>query len=154
MPGVDVEFVEDGVPCLTQRTLVRLSPWALLVGCAMLNQTHRRQARPALVEVFRMGGTPEEFLGVPDAPLRAALLSCGLADRRMQGLRQMTAAWLRGVPPRRLPHTGPYAWDSYDIFVRGVVLHPDDVGDHSLKPYLEGVWEGRWPPPEPPTHGR
>jgi hypothetical protein len=130
-----------------QRTLAPLSDWHLMVGCMMLNQTTRRQAFPALERIFGLAPGPEEFLRLPDGALRPALLPCGLADRRMGGLRRMTAALLSGVPVLKLPYAGQYAWDSYDIFVKGAVLHPSDVGDTSLRPYLEGVWEGRWPPP-------
>jgi hypothetical protein len=141
-----VEFVEDGIPCLTQRTLAPIGDWHLLLGCMMLNQTHRRQARPALVTIFERAGRPEDLAG---AEIGDALLPCGLATRRERGIREMTAALLAGVPVLKLPHIGDYAIDSWHIFARGVVLFPEDVGDHSLKPYLEGVWAGRWPAPEP-----
>ncbi len=147
-PG-DVRFVEDGVPCLTQRTLRRYGPWHLIVGCLMLNQTDRRQARPALRRIFAMAPSPGAFLRADRARMREVLLPCGLADARGLRLRQMSEAYVAGAPPTRLPGLGPYAWDSYDIFINGALLHPEDVGDHSLRPYLVGAWEGRWGPDGP-----
>ena len=140
-------FVEDGVPCLTQRTLAPMGAWHLLLGCVMLNQTHRRQARPAVEAILAAAAGPEEFAAAPDGPIAAALLPCGLATRRLAVLRAMTEAHLAGEHVLKLPGLGPYAWDSYDIFALGALLGPEDVGDLSLRPFLIGAHAGRWAAP-------
>jgi hypothetical protein len=130
-----IEFDDD--PCAVQRATVQLGGWQLIVGCMMLNKTHRKQARPALQRIFDLAPIPEEFADVPMEDLVEAIRPCGLYNRRALMLKRMTEDWMAGVAVEKLRGTGPYAWDSYDIFVRGIDLEPRPDMDAELVRYLE-----------------
>lgn len=144
-------FQEDGIPCLTQRSLVPFSDWHLLVGCLMLNRTTRRQARAALDQLFRLAPWAQDLEKVTDEQLLEILRPCGFGNRRAVALRNLTEDFLKDTPLRDIRHCGPYAWDSFEIFSRGKILDPESVGDSELKAYLLGVQSGLYPPPEPQT---
>lgn len=131
-----ISFVPDGLPCLTQRVLAAVGPWHMLVGCAMLNRTHRRQAWPALERFFEIVREPEELAGVPDEALEPVLRPCGLARRRLDGIRKMTEDYLAGLPVSELRHVGKYGRDSFEIFMLGIRPEPGTVGDHELEKFL------------------
>ena len=98
----EVRFVDDGRPCLTQRTLAAVSPWHLVVGVLMQNRTDRGCARPALERVFRIAPTPEDALalsGEGRGLLLEAIRSCGLQNRRLRAILEATEDYVAGRTP-------------------------------------------------------
>jgi len=111
--------------------------WRILVCCALLNRTHGRQVRPMLDELFAKYPSPAAMIGSTSAKtehLVNLLRPLGLYNRRMKMLYQLSAAYLelwREREPRfgavdaswaeGLPGCGPYAIDSLNIFVYGIL---------------------------------
>lgn len=123
---------------LVQERLRRgpLYPWRMLVACQLLNRTTGRQGVPAALAVLERWPSPEALAMAHLGSLRAAIRSCGLWRRRSALLRRLSAAWAAGErDPRRLPGVGPYALDSWSIFVDGRL--PRRVDDGKLQLYLK-----------------
>jgi len=143
-----VRFVDDGIPCLTQRVLAPYGGWHLLVGCLLLNLTDRCQARPALEKLFELLPGPERGAALMDSDgeARAILRPCGLVNKRIVAIREMSQDYLdpRKRKPLDLRYCGQYAIDSWDIFIGGARLLPEDTSDGELGLYLELMWETQW----------
>ena len=144
-----VRFVDDGLPCLTQRVCAQHSDWHILIGCLLLTKTDRKQARPALEMLFDRVPGPAEAAALKDPEdkeaLRDVLEPCGLLNRRFQAIVELSRDYLD--PSKRVPldlsWVGKYAIDSYDMFALGAELHVADVEDPELTDWLVGFWEGR-----------
>jgi hypothetical protein len=130
-----IEF--DSEPCATQRACAALGAWHVLVGCMMLNKTTRTQARAALKRIFDLVEDPGELADVSDDALLEILLPCGLANRRLRGLRAMTEDWLAGKPVDRMRYVGQYAIDSFRIFVLHEEVVVRDDMDAEIRLFLE-----------------
>ena len=131
---MELEF--DDRPCATQRACAGLGAWHVLVGCLLLNKTGRKQARAALRLLFELVPDPGDLDGVADAELVPILRSCGLVNRRIVALRNLTADWLEGKPVHSIRHCGQYAWDSFDIFVDGLRIERRPDMDAEIGRYL------------------
>ena len=132
-----MRFEDDGKPCLVQRTLAKMGPWQLLVGCCMLNKTDRRQAIPALEKILTRYPDPDTFMSELDMEEALEWLRpCGLQNRRLMALILLTSDFLEHLYVGHMRHVGKYATDSYRIFVLGEKLLPSQVEDKELKLHL------------------
>lgn len=129
-------------PCLLQETLLAQSHgrWRMLVGCSLLNVTTRTQAERVWPELFRRWPTPMELALADHGELAGLLRPLGCYNRRARTLVRLSDAWcwrqagILGGSVADLPGVGPYAADSWDIFVLG---HTDvDPEDKELRRYL------------------
>ena len=126
----------DDLPCATQRACVGRGAWHVLVGCLMLNRTTRTQARNALRKLFAAAPEPGRLADVSDEHLLEILTPCGLGNRRLAALRALTEDWLEGLPVEKIRHVGPYALDSFNIFVRGEHVEQRPDMDAEIRLYL------------------
>lgn len=112
-------------------------PWKVMVLCALLNRTGRKQVRPMFERLFEACPDPEAMLR---ADLEGLLRPLGLQNRRAELLRRLTRDHLAGRPAAECHGVGRYALDALAIFVEG----RRDVrpADHFLKPYLR--WRKRY----------
>ena len=127
----------DDLPCATQRACAGLGAWHVLVGCLMLNRTERRQARTALRALFAAVPDPGYLRDADEGRLREILRPCGLGNRRLAALRALTEDWLEGRPVEEIRHCGPYAIDSFNIFVRGINVERRPDMDGEILLYLD-----------------
>lgn len=127
----------DDQPCATQRACATLGAWHVLVGCLMLNRTERRQARAALRALFVLAPDPGCLADVDEDRLREILRPCGLGNRRLTAIRALTEDWLAGKPVEDIRYCGPYAIDSFNIFVRGVNVERRPDMDGEILLYLD-----------------
>lgn len=130
---------------------LRGEPWALLVGCMLLNQTTRKQVDRVINELLSRWPTPQQLMLADVEELRILLRPLGFAKKRSATLQKFSAQWfemlvygmnVRQLSPMtvgRLHGCGDYAVDSYRIFVLDVPLRPEHVKDKELKAYLMGL---------------
>lgn len=95
----------------------------MLVVCALLNLTSRRQVIPVIGELFERWPTPRA-LADAGPELEELIAPCGLAPSRARRLRSMSAAfpgltWLSPTTVQDLPGCGQYAADAFRVFVQG-----------------------------------
>lgn len=93
-------------------------PWRVLVLCALLNRTGRRQVRPMFERFFATFQSPEA-LAAAGPSLEKLLSPLGLGARRASLLRRLSSDYASGVAPERCHGVGQYARDALAIFVRG-----------------------------------
>lgn len=127
---------------LLQEILVEQDPtgWRMLVGCILLNCTSRTQVDkvwPALFDA-KPNATRMRYI---DDEVAALLKPLGFGERRRKTLMEFSEWWTRTNRPAGYvrecvpPGIGPYARDSWLIFVDRVVPQ-HEVGDRELKIYL------------------
>lgn len=144
---------------ILQQELIREDPsgWRMLVGCILLNLTHRRQVDPVYPRLFSEWPSPELMANASLVILEDELRPLGLQHRRAATLKYFSRWWTdaggsRGYPKlgqwvgrdpgfgeriRALepPGIGDYARDSWAIFAEGIV--PDwEVRDKELRKHL------------------
>lgn len=129
--------------------------WRILVVCMLLNQTHGRQVRPMIEELFGMCPSPQDLLEKVSEEhqqlrLLAMLRPLGFKNRRLTNLVNMSWDYLNSL--RIIEHTndsnwvksirgcGPYAQDSIAIFVYGADKMA--ASDTWLNDYL--TWRRKW----------
>jgi endonuclease III len=119
---------------------LRGEPFWLIVGCSLVNRASWKVAGPIHARVRLVWPDPPSLAAAgPD--LETVLAPLGFGSRRGALLRRLAAAW--AARPARsasdvlsLPGCGPYASDSYSIFVEG--RRPErEPSDHYLRVYLE-----------------
>lgn len=107
--------------------------WRIIVVCTLLNQTHGKQVRPMISQLFARAPGPVEFCAWIQqdgaAKLRELIKPLGFQHRRSRTLIAMSDAMIsRQLPPEHvsgsgwaadLPGVGPYALDALDIFRYG-----------------------------------
>lgn len=101
-------------------------PWKLLVCCVLLNQTHRRQVDRVLEELFERYPDCLAMAMADEDELADAVRSTGFARSKARRLVELSSGWAVSsspIPPESyvagLAGVGPYALDSYRIFVLG-----------------------------------
>lgn len=118
---------------------LRSDPWKMLVACVLLNQTHYKNVRKVIWDLFETWPTPEAMASADVAALTEHIRICGLYNRRAASLVKMAAQIVADPDwrqhPDRLFGVGKYAMDSWRIFVLGdMAVTP---ADKELKRYLE-----------------
>ena len=118
---------------------LRAEPFWLLVACSLVNRASWRVAGPVHARL-RSGWPDPAALAAAGPDLELVLTPLGFGSRRGILLRRLAAPW--AARPARsasdvlsLPGCGPYAADSYAIFVEG--RRPArEPSDHYLRVYL------------------
>lgn len=121
------------------------NPFWMLVACQLVNLTNWDQARPVLEEIRRRWPSPYRIITADPDKLQELLRPLGLYRRRTSSLRALARHWVDNRPSSRqdvlrLPGCGPYAADSWAIFVEG--RRDVTVTDGKLAWYLEQVSQG------------
>ena len=129
---------KDGEPQLLQLRY-RSEPWKLLVACALLNRTTRRQVDGVVDALFLDYPTPEAMAHARHSDLCDLLRPLGMYRQRAERLRRLSDDWMallfmwEGTTPdglvelSALTGVGAYALDSYRMFVLDdLTVRPSD----------------------------
>lgn len=117
-------------------------PFWMLVGCILLNRASWTQAHVPHAGLRIRWPTPLALAEADPDDVERVVRPVGLARQRARRLIEFAAAWVEREPKTRsdvlaMPGCGPYAADSFAIFVEGRIdLAPSD---HHLAGYLERV---------------
>jgi endonuclease III len=119
--------------------------WKVLVCCACLNRTTRRQAEPILDEMFGRWPTALDMAEADPSELAVMVKTLGLQNRRSSGLIQLSAGYCQlGESPTpselsRLHLVGPYAMEAHRIvFLADLCFEP---ADKVLRKYVKHLLE-------------
>jgi endonuclease III len=115
------------------------SEFWMLVACVLANVTRWTQAQPVLLGIRARLPTAAEFAAADVSEVEQVVCSLGLGRQRSGKLVNLAASWSHGQPQSRdnvfaLPGCGPYAADSWEIFVLG--KREVAVKDRALLSYL------------------
>lgn len=110
--------------------------WKTLVACILMNRATGDQARPVLGKLLDRWPTPSDLSRAEEADVLEVVHPLGFQKARARNLIQMSDRFLRRVPVKDLPGVGPYALESWRIFVE------DDLDfvpqDAKLRSYVKG----------------
>lgn len=109
-----------------------------MVTCLLLNQTHGRQVRPILDELWSILPNPSRLTHLPPTDhsrLIEILTPLGFVNKRYHALVRNAADYLAGRPWEECYGIGRYGRDALALFVYGRT--DVDPMDKWLKPYLE-----------------
>jgi len=103
---------------------LRSEPFWMLVACVLANVTRWTQAQPVLLGIRARWPTAAEFAAADVSEVEQVVRCLGLGRQRSGKLVNLAASWSHGQPQSRddvlaLPGCGPYAADSWEIFVLG-----------------------------------
>ena len=125
--------------------IYRDDPWKMLIGCILLNLTHRRQAQPVAERLFEKYSNPLSMAGADYDELGEIIRSLGLWRRRTKTLIEFSLDWYfrdsykpSEVEVKKMHGIGKYAADSYRIFQLGDRTRCES-GDSVLLWYLKEV---------------
>lgn len=113
----------------------------MLLACSMVNLTNWETAQPIHAGLMARYSI-EEIAKLEPEDLQEDLRPLGLWRRRSLSTIRLAQAWLAGPPERaadvlKLPGCGPYASDSWAIFIDGRT--DVDPTDGKLRWYLERI---------------
>jgi methyl-CpG-binding domain protein 4 len=118
-------------------------PWRVMLTCILLNQTHGRQVRPMLDQLWELLPDPRALSTMNEAKmtqLRELLRPLGFVNKRLHAIVRMTFDYERGVDPHNCYGMGQYGRDALDLFVYGKTdVKPRDTW---LLPYLQWRLDG------------
>lgn len=122
---------------------LRENPWAMMIGCILLNQTHLRQVNKVMPTLFSRWGTAKDMMEADEDELVHELKTLGLQNRRAHTLKTFSQDWLDWGGDietlKKLYGVGEYAYNSWMIFQVGdLSVKPKDK---ELKKYLKGYDE-------------
>jgi methyl-CpG-binding domain protein 4 len=102
----------------------------------MLNQTTGKQVHQIIKELFRKYPTPQKMAEANPNYICSIIKSCGLYNKRSLALIRFSQEYLEKdwMEPKELFAIGKYGQDSFDIFIRGKRVKPDDK---ELKKYIK-----------------
>lgn len=135
----------DGVYVPMQYDL-RDDPWRMLVACMLMNRAGGLQAKRALADIEDLDEELIMHLGLKYTftTLEAAFMPCGFQHQRAKRVLLFTVDWVRavfregGTPSvsavAEMHGIGPYAIDSYKIFVMHEFV--DAPADHVLSAFV------------------
>lgn len=95
-------------------------PWKIMIACIMLNQTSNVQVRPVITHFFREFPAPH-FVNESHQGLIAIILQpTGFQNIKAKRIVDFTRVWNSGErDPNKFPGIGPYAKDTWKIFIEG-----------------------------------
>ena len=110
-------------------------PWKIMISCIMLNQTSNVQVRPVIKRFFEAFPTPNSLNESHQNLISAILQPTGFQNVKAKRIINFTKVWNSGErDPNKFPGIGPYAKDSWKIFIEGKTnFHP---ADKKLSAYL------------------
>jgi methyl-CpG-binding domain protein 4 len=99
-------------------------PFWMLVACRLVNRAPWEVAEGVLLRLRRRWPSPRRLAAADADALLDLLRPLGLQGGRTRDLRRLAAAWRARRPATRadvlaLPGCGPYAADSWALFVEG-----------------------------------
>lgn len=96
------------------------SPWRMLIGCIMLNQTTSKQVYKIHEEFFRRYPDAAEAERADPNEMSELLAPLGLKNNRTKTIRRFSSDWINldWKNPIELFGIGKYASDSYEIFIK------------------------------------
>lgn len=138
----------------------RVNPWLLLEASVLLNRTRGASLQAPMESMHRRWPEPGDLAKAVLEDLAVVLQPLGLQRRRAKALIELAGRWegFRLTTAGRVPTSeeispwpgvGPYALDSYRIFVDGIV--DDDAprsGDAKLRAYCHWARTGEVVPIE------
>lgn len=121
---------------------LRSDPFWMLVACILINRTHWRQVRPVLERLRERCQDAKGLLRAPLEEILEIVRPLGLYNRRTSLLRRFALDWLDRKPKTsadvaKCSGCGPYAVQSYMIFVEDRYPPLSEVTDHKLLWYVE-----------------
>ena len=110
-------------------------PWKIMISCILLNQTTNIQVRPVIVDLFNRFPTPNSITKSQTQEISDIIRRTGFQNVKAKRIVDFTESWNSGERnPDKFPGIGPYARDSWKIFVEGITdIFP---ADKKLKIYL------------------
>lgn len=108
-------------------------PFAMVVGCVLVNRTRWSAARTVHAELLSRWPTPEDLSTADRGEVRRIVAPLGFGSRRSENLVGLANRWSERGPVCRhdvsaLPGCGRYAADAWAIFVEGDLgVEPTDV---------------------------
>lgn len=110
-------------------------PWKIMISCILLNQTTNIQVRPVIINLFNRFPTPNSITRSHTQEIADIIKSTGFQNVKAKRIIDFTEVWNSGERnPDKFPGIGPYARDSWKIFVEGITnISPSDK---KLKIYL------------------
>lgn len=109
--------------------------WKTLVACILMNRATAAQARPILKNLLDRWPDPSSLAQAKATDVTEIVRPLGLKTNRAKYLIAMSDQFLRRVPLKDLAGVGPYARESWRIFVE------DDLdfvpSDKKLRVYVE-----------------
>ena len=110
-------------------------PWKIMISCILLNQTTNIQVRPVIVDLFNRFPTSNSITKSDEFEIASIIRSTGFQNVKARRIIAFTKSWNSGERnPDKFPGIGPYARDSWKIFVEGITnILPTDK---KLKIYL------------------
>lgn len=114
----------------------------MMVACILINRTHWRQVEPVLHKLRARCKDAKGVLRVNIDEITSIIKPLGLYNRRTSVLRRFALDWMDNPPKTgedvlKMTGCGPYAAQSFMIFVEDRRPDMDSVSDHKLRWYLE-----------------
>ena len=110
--------------------------WKILACCILLNQTTRTQVDQVRDRLFEKYPGPKEMAEADEQELSLMIKSLGFQNKRAKTLKKFSEAYLKQWESvSDLPGIGPYAFDSWMIFINDT--HVPNPLDHVLKSYVD-----------------
>lgn len=114
----------------------------MLVACILINRTHWRQVEPVLQKLRARCVDAKGILRVNIGEITEIIKPLGLYNRRTSTLRRFALDWVDHPPKTsedvlKMTGCGPYAAQSFMIFVEDRRPPMDQVADSKLRWYLE-----------------
>jgi methyl-CpG-binding domain protein 4 len=105
-----------------------LYPWYMLNACVLLSRVHPKPVREVMPALIAKYPDPGAMAFADEAELTAMLEPLGLHEKRAKTLIRLARDWLAGVPRKKMYGVGPYAEESWRIFVVGDIdFNPKDL---------------------------
>ncbi len=104
-------------------------PWAMLIGCVLLNLTNIKQVRSVIWKFFERFPTADSVQLEDEAEIAEMLKPLGFYNRRAKTIVKLSINYREGNYKKisDLPGVGKYASDSYEIFIkRNLNVKPTD----------------------------
>lgn len=117
-------------------------PFWMLVACILVNRTHWRQAKPALLRLKHLCTGPSGMLSLPEDTMYEILRPLGFGKSRTKILKAFCKNWRDWGSPFSYMDVyvysgcGEYAAQSWAIFI-DKMRPAGEVTDHKLQWYLE-----------------
>lgn len=110
-------------------------PWRIMISCIMLNQTSNVQVRPVIKRFFEAFPTPNSLNESHQNLISTILQPTGFQNVKAKRIINFTKVWNSGErDPNKFPGIGPYAKDSWKIFIEGETNF--SPADKKLSAYL------------------
>lgn len=134
--------LEEVSPFRLLQEIYHPDTWKILVCTIMLNQTTGTQVHAVIKEMFRRWPNAKAMANADKRELQRLIKPCGLWKVRSERLIRFSQEfiWKDWVEPKELYGIGQYAQHSFEIFVKGLKIRPQDK---ELKKYVQWKYNKR-----------